>query len=152
MARVALAEVVADVIEGEQLAAGDVDVSFETDIPASLILRADPEQLFRVLSNLIRNARQAIGAKGQPGQVHVTCTETEREWILSVADTGPGLPAMARDHLFTPFQGGIRKGGTGRGWPSRSSWCAATADIWTFAKPGRRHGFRDKSTQIKCVI
>ncbi len=115
LARVALAEVVADVIEGEQLAAGDVDVSFETDIPASLILRADPEQLFRVLSNLIRNARQAIGAKGQPGQVHVTCTETEREWILSVADTGPGLPAMARDHLFTPFQGGIRKGGTGLG-------------------------------------
>jgi K+-sensing histidine kinase KdpD len=32
-----------------------------------------------------------------------------------VSDTGPGLPQKAREHLFTPFQGGTRKGGSGLG-------------------------------------
>ena len=30
-------------------------------------------------------------------------------------DTGPGLPAKAREHLFQPFRGGARPGGTGLG-------------------------------------
>ena len=41
--------------------------------------------------------------------------EDERAWIIRVADTGPGLPAKAREHLFKPFQGGATKGGTGLG-------------------------------------
>jgi signal transduction histidine kinase len=32
-----------------------------------------------------------------------------------VRDTGPGLPAKAKEYLFQPFQGGTRKGGTGLG-------------------------------------
>jgi signal transduction histidine kinase len=35
--------------------------------------------------------------------------------VLIVADTGPGLPDKAIDHLFQPFQGGARKEGTGLG-------------------------------------
>jgi len=34
---------------------------------------------------------------------------------LRVSDTGPGVPARARDNLFRPFQGGVRQGGTGLG-------------------------------------
>ena len=32
-----------------------------------------------------------------------------------MADTGPGLPVKAREHLFAAFQGGTRAGGTGLG-------------------------------------
>ena len=32
-----------------------------------------------------------------------------------MADDGPSLPKKALDNLFTPFQGGARKGGTGLG-------------------------------------
>ena len=32
-----------------------------------------------------------------------------------MGDTGPGLPQKARENLFQPFTGGIRKGGTGLG-------------------------------------
>jgi signal transduction histidine kinase len=106
---------IADVIEGEKLAANDVEIDFVADVPAALHVRADPEQLFRVLSNLIRNARQAIQSQGEPGQITVTSAETDSDWTFTVSDTGPGLPEKARENLFTPFQGGIRKGGTGLG-------------------------------------
>jgi signal transduction histidine kinase len=35
--------------------------------------------------------------------------------VLEVGDTGPGLPERARAHLFEPFQGAARRGGTGLG-------------------------------------
>ncbi|RSK31604.1 sensor histidine kinase [Rhodovulum iodosum] len=113
--RVALAAIVNDVVDSERLSAGETDISFSEDVPAGLTLRADPEQLHRVLSNLIRNARQAIAASGKPGEIGIRADEDESEWKILVSDTGPGLPPKAREHLFQPFQGGTRKGGTGLG-------------------------------------
>lgn len=112
---VALDELVDDVIEGERLAAQDQPIDFSIDIPQNLSIRADPEQMYRVLSNLARNARQAIMATGQPGQIGIQAQDTDAAWVIKVADTGPGLPAKAKEHLFAPFQGGARKGGTGLG-------------------------------------
>ena len=113
--RVLLAGIVHDVVDAERLASGDHDVSFSEDVPAGMVLRADPEQLYRVLGNLIRNARQAIIASGKPGEIEVKAVEDETHWSILVTDTGPGLPAKAREHLFEPFQGGARKGGIGLG-------------------------------------
>lgn len=115
LARVALAQIVADVVDSERLAAGDEEISFAEDIPASLVVRADPEQLHRVLTNLVRNARQAIAASGKDGEIGISADEDSREWMIRITDTGPGLPPKAREHLFRPFQGGTRKGGTGLG-------------------------------------
>ena len=112
---VRLAELVSEVIEGERLSIGDFDLSFSEDIPATMVVRADPEQMHRVLSNLVRNARQAIMATGKPGEISVAGREDEDEWVISVTDTGPGLPPKAREYLFQPFQGGTRKGGFGLG-------------------------------------
>ncbi|MBN2906287.1 MAG: HAMP domain-containing histidine kinase [Rhodobacteraceae bacterium] len=113
--RVALAGIVNEVVDAERLAVGDQDISFAEDVPAGLILRADAEQLYRVLSNLVRNARQAIAATGQPGEIGIRADEDDNAWTIEVTDTGPGLPPKAREHLFQPFQGGTRKGGTGLG-------------------------------------
>lgn len=110
-----LDELVADVLDSERLAVGDHDLSLSEDIPPLFTLRADSEQLFRVISNLVRNARQAIVASGKPGEINVSAYEDEDNWWVEVADTGPGLPKRAQEHLFTPFQGGTRKGGTGLG-------------------------------------
>lgn len=115
LAHVMLAEVINDVIDSERLASGEHDVSYSEDVPASLALRADPEQLYRVISNLVRNARQAIIATGQAGEICVSAEEDDREWIIRIADTGPGLPPKAREYLFKPFQGSVRKGGSGLG-------------------------------------
>jgi len=111
----ALDQIVQDVVESERLAVGDAEIEFVTTIPKGLKLRADPEQLFRVLANLTRNARQAIMATGKPGEICVTATDGAENWIIEVRDTGPGLPPKAREHLFTAFRGGARKGGSGLG-------------------------------------
>ncbi|MEM9968693.1 MAG: HAMP domain-containing sensor histidine kinase [Pseudomonadota bacterium] len=112
---VSLTELIEDVFAGERLAVGTQDVRYETDIPIGFTVRADQEQLYRVLSNLIRNARQAITASGRSGRVLLAAQEDEGAWHIDVVDDGPGLPGKAQEHLFTPFQGGARKGGSGLG-------------------------------------
>ena len=110
-----LRDLVDDVIENEKLAAANHDLAYQCEVPVHLMVRADPEQLYRVISNLLRNARQAIVASGKPGEISVTGHEDDRAWWIDVRDTGPGLPQKAQEFLFTPFQGGARKGGTGLG-------------------------------------
>ncbi|MBY6067987.1 HAMP domain-containing histidine kinase [Leisingera aquaemixtae] len=112
---VCLHEITADIAESELLAADSETVEIVNAVPKPMMLRADPEQLFRIVLNLVRNARQAIAAAGKPGQITVDAREEEDAWYITVADTGPGLPKRAQDNLFTPFQGGARKGGTGLG-------------------------------------
>jgi signal transduction histidine kinase len=115
LAMAQLTPIVADVIDSERLAVGDSDIHFSVYIPPMLTVRADAEQLYRVISNLVRNARQAIMATNKPGDIIVAASETAEFWLIEVTDTGPGLPPKAQEHLFTPFQGGVRKGGSGLG-------------------------------------
>lgn len=115
LARLRLSTLIDELLEGERLATGDLPVTFRDEIPAAMVIRADGEQIFRVLSNLIRNARQAILATHQPGTITLRGREDDSAWWIDVIDTGPGLPAKAQEHLFQPFQGGVRKGGTGLG-------------------------------------
>jgi signal transduction histidine kinase len=112
--RLHLAQLVGEIAEGEGLGA-ETAITLLVDVPPGLTIRADGEQLYRILSNLIRNARQAIEATGQPGTIEVSAGEDEAEWWIRIGDTGPGLPPKAREHLFAAFQGGTRKGGTGLG-------------------------------------
>lgn len=115
LGRFNLAGLVLDAVENEGLVAGAEGIEFVTDVPPALTIRADQEQLHRVLTNLIRNARQAIEATRKAGTIEIGAGEDEDGWWIRVGDTGPGLPEKAREHLFRPFQGGIRKGGTGLG-------------------------------------
>lgn len=115
LAPVSLRALVAEVAETERLAAGGAGIEILLDLPERLVVQADAEQLFRVLSNLIRNARQALEGTGQPGTIEVAAAETPAGVAIRVIDTGPGLPRKALDNLFHAFQGGARKGGTGLG-------------------------------------
>jgi signal transduction histidine kinase len=114
LARLALRPLVEDLIEGEGLSATG-PVACLIDLPPGLTLRADAEQVHRVLANLVRNAVQAITASGKEGTIEISAGETETEWWIRVGDTGPGLPPKARDHLFAAFQGSARQGGIGLG-------------------------------------
>jgi len=114
LSRFALRPLAEEVADGEGLGTEGPVVCL-IDVAPGLVIRADREQLYRVLSNLVRNARQAIEAAGAPGTIEIGGGEDEAEWWIKVGDTGPGLPAKAREHLFTAFQGGTRKGGSGLG-------------------------------------
>ena len=110
-----LLRIVDDVVDSERLAINGADLAFTCDVPQDLHVRADPEHLFRVLANLVRNARQAIIATGKSGEIIVAASEQAGDWVIRVSDNGPGLPPKAREHLFTAFKGGARKGGSGLG-------------------------------------
>ncbi len=73
-------------------------------------LEADREQMFRVFSNLLMNARQA-GA----GFAEITAERKAGIVEIEVRDDGPGLSEKAHDKLFQPFAGSSREGGTGLG-------------------------------------
>ena len=110
--------VVAEVRESAGLAS-DATVAWISAIERGLSIDADPDQLFRVLLNLVRNAAQAL--EGRPRndaasmQIRITGRREGTVAIIEVSDTGPGVPQRARDHLFEAFQTTGRPGGSGLG-------------------------------------
>jgi two-component system nitrogen regulation sensor histidine kinase NtrY len=65
-------------------------------------VRLDPEQLKRVMINLIDNAIEAMGRQGTI--VIETARDVSNSLVrIVVADTGPGIPAAERDKLFLPY-------------------------------------------------
>src|SRR5215475_4985891 len=88
-------------------------------VERGLIVDADPDQLFRILLNLARNAMQALETRDakDPGrdQIRVTGRREGAVVLIQVSDTGPGLSEKARAHLFEAFQGSTRTGSVGLG-------------------------------------
>jgi signal transduction histidine kinase len=71
-------------------------------------LLADQEQLQSVITNLLQNARDAVGSRGQ---VTVRTDHGDGWAAISVADNGCGMsPGFLRDSLFRPFQTTKKKG------------------------------------------
>ncbi|MCC6006404.1 MAG: HAMP domain-containing histidine kinase [Rhodobacteraceae bacterium] len=110
-----LARLTEDVLENERLQPSAEGVTLVADIPPGLVVFADPEQVFRVLSNIVRNAMQAFSVAQQPGEVRLIARREGGDVVMDVADTGPGLPKKALENLFQPFRGSARKGGSGLG-------------------------------------
>ena len=110
--------VVTEVRESAGLAA-DASITWISAIERGLSIDADPDQLFRVLLNLVRNAVQALDSRpkgdGSPLQIRITGRREGAVAIIEVSDTGPGVPAKAREHLFEAFQSSGRPGGSGLG-------------------------------------
>jgi len=91
--------------------------TWRVDVPATLEADIDLDQIYRVLSNLCRNALQAVEAQygGTNPLITVSAHRSGTVVMIEISDTGPGVPEKAREHLFQPFQGSARKGGTGLG-------------------------------------
>jgi signal transduction histidine kinase len=90
-------------------------IAWVSEIESSLRIDADRDHLHRVLSNLCRNALQALEAQGVAGRISLSASRAGRRVSIDVADDGPGLPAKAKAHLFEAFQGSTRRGGSGLG-------------------------------------
>ncbi|MGJ4915432.1 sensor histidine kinase [Bradyrhizobium sp. SZCCHNR1015] len=109
--------VVAEVRETAGLSP-DASITWIAAIERGLKIDADPDQLFRVLLNLVRNAAQALdslAADAGVRQIRITGRREGGVAILEVSDTGPGVPAKVREHLFEAFRGAGRPGGSGLG-------------------------------------
>lgn len=90
-------------------------IEVEAEAALDAFAEADPEQLYRIAYNLVRNSAQALEATGLGGTIRLVGRRGEHGSEIDVIDDGPGLPSIARDNLFKPFKGGVRKGGSGLG-------------------------------------
>lgn len=88
------------------------EIVWRNRITNGMEITADRDQMFRVLLNLGRNAVQAIS---ESGEIRVQAARTDTGVSIDIQDTGPGLPPVAREHLFEAFTGSARSGGTGLG-------------------------------------
>ena len=117
-------DLIADLLEGERLAAGrdalqrealDPDALVRalvgeqfTDLPLELSLRAGPAplaldavRLRLLLRNLLDNARRHAAGAVQP--VRVQTAIEGNELVITVRDQGPGVPAESLARLAEPF-------------------------------------------------
>jgi signal transduction histidine kinase len=80
--------------------------------PPAVSVNLDPKSVRRVFHNLTHNAAEALTGAGT---ITVRFTQTQRELITEIADTGPGLPPEIMARLFEPFATHGKNHGTGLG-------------------------------------
>ena len=75
-----------------------IERRFAEDCPPA---RGEAARLAQVVLNLLLNAADAIQGEGT---ITLEVRPIEGGFVeLAVADTGPGIPASIREHLFEPF-------------------------------------------------
>ncbi|WP_162130572.1 sensor histidine kinase [Schlesneria paludicola] len=93
--------------------------SVKVEIRESIRLRADPAQFSVVLSELIRNSRQALQPDG--GEILISSFVQAGSAIIEIHDHGRGFTDRERRHAFDPFFSG-RQAGRGLGFGLPKCW------------------------------
>jgi signal transduction histidine kinase len=101
-------------------------IRLHVDAAEPVPILADPVQLRVVISSLLRNSLDALGAEGT---ITISARRIEKsgrpQAFFSITDTGPGLSPADREHLFDPFYSG-RQAGRGLGFGLSKSWRIVT--------------------------
>jgi signal transduction histidine kinase len=106
----------ADLVDEVQGALPNSAARFENRTPRDLTIEADPDQVYRMVLNLARNALEALESEGRDGAVIIAGVRDPGGTVaIEVIDDGPGIPVPLKAHLFEPFASGRRVGGTGLG-------------------------------------
>jgi len=115
---IALHAVAEEVAEMLGLDSADNAIAWRNRVPKDFSLHADPEQIFRVLLNLCRNAVQALMEMGDTQRQAELTVSAEKQGdllMVRVSDNGPGIPDHVAEHIFDAFQGSTRTDGSGLG-------------------------------------
>jgi two-component system nitrogen regulation sensor histidine kinase NtrY len=95
------------------------DIDFEVDLPAEVIpTRFDRRLISQALTNIVKNATEAIGAVPPDqlgrGKIAVSARREGKDIVIDVIDNGIGLPKENRARLLEPYVT-TREKGTGLG-------------------------------------
>ena len=110
-----LKEVIRSQVEGLGITAAEKEVSiiFESPEQPVTMIHADRSRAERVIENLLENALK-YNVRG--GSVTVKLTETEKNMVIEVSDTGIGIKKENLPHIFDVFYRADRSGqGAGLG-------------------------------------
>ena len=109
---IGITELVRDAYGQVERARGLEGIEFDlASEPEGITLLADRAQLERVFVNLFLNAIDAMDGQGR---VSVRIYERGNSVDITVADSGPGIPAADREKIFDPFFT-MKEKGTGLG-------------------------------------
>ena len=130
----------------------DGAIDWVLDFDPLLRIDADPEHLYRIAGNLVRNAVQAIETQAEaetnmpsarkPGTITVKAWRDNRRVFVDVIDTGPGVPTRAKANLFQAFQTSNRRGGSGLGLSIAAELAAAHGGSLKLLETTRGASFR----------
>jgi two-component system nitrogen regulation sensor histidine kinase NtrY len=98
---------------------GHADIDFEVELPAEAMpARFDRRLISQALTNIVKNATEAIGAVPAAelgrGRITVSTRREDKEVVIDVIDNGIGLPKENRSRLLEPYVT-TREKGTGLG-------------------------------------
>jgi signal transduction histidine kinase/putative methionine-R-sulfoxide reductase with GAF domain len=88
-------------------------VELEVRVDSKLVARFDEGRVARALHNLARNALEAMGERG--GRLTLGAALVGGELVVTVSDTGPGIPKEIESRIFQSFVTLGKHGGTGLG-------------------------------------
>lgn len=99
-AGVAIDDVVTGAVEGMAGAAADTGVEIQLDLGIEPSVPLEAERFGSAMEHLLRNALEAMP---EGGLLRVTTREEGESAVISVADTGPGVPEEIRDRVFEAY-------------------------------------------------
>jgi signal transduction histidine kinase/CheY-like chemotaxis protein len=123
-----------------------LDYTWEGPIPEQI--STDGSRLRQILINLLGNARKFTPSGGVRLIARIDPQESPSQLVVDVIDTGIGIPAEKREHIFEPFTQADtsvtrRYGGTGLGLTiSRRLARMMDGDLVVFSDPGHGSNFR----------
>ncbi len=127
---------IAEAADAFEKAASARSIALELEVEKPLMLRCDHDRLFQVLANLITNA---IKFTPEGGHIEVRGERSGDDVLVSVSDTGPGIPGDMLEAIFERFRqvGKSGSGGLGLGlYISKVIVEAHGGKIWAESQPG----------------
>jgi CheY-like chemotaxis protein len=113
---VELSEIVRNAVDATQPALDEARHRLTVSLPGRpVLLYADPNRLTQVVSNLLNNAAKYTPAGGR---IELSVGERDAEIVITVSDSGVGIPADVRESIFDMFtqvRGDLESGHKGLG-------------------------------------
>jgi NtrC-family two-component system sensor histidine kinase KinB len=139
---ISVANLIRDAVHMQAALASEKRIQIESDVPAGVpSVRADPGLMQRVLQNLIGNALKFTPEGGCVRVAARFVRESSEAGVvlISISDTGPGIPVEIQMQLFQKFvTGGQQRRGSGLGL----AFCKLAVEahghrIWVDSSPGQ---------------
>jgi len=133
-------------------------LKFQKPAEESIFVNADPEKIENVLLNLLDNAIKYTNKGGVTVKLKTKKAQGKTEVIVSISDTGVGIPVEYQERIFQPFFRGknileLDKRGTGLGlYIAKSFIQKHNGKIWAESEEGKGSTFYFSLPAIKNKI
>lgn len=87
---------------GTELDAAGIELNYRNHIKEPVIIAADPEQLKRVINNIISNSVKYM-AEGRKGKIDIDLYDESDYVHIIIADNGKGIAGKDVSHIFERF-------------------------------------------------